>query len=314
MPGNAKKNDGQPLIIGSPAHSGVNPDIDKSGNNSSKPSKKDVNKIIKEVSLGVCGTLVDITLFFVCFGAGYMLSGMSSYKGRVNLKPINVMLKAYPTLRSRLRNALHLAKRDGLIGDEDVTREGMKRIKEMLPRFKRHPVWSGSLWLVTYDISEKRKRDRESLRDFLIGQGYGKLQDSIYVAPFDPTDVVKQGVNKRGIKGEVLISKMGTGGHIGEMSIPELLANVYDLKSVHVRYRNFIQKTTHGFSPQEAPLLFLEYLSALKVDPQLPEELLPADWSGKEAFELTKKKLLPHLIRDNHSASQVLENFESGML
>lgn len=281
---------------------------------SQKKSTRDTHRLVKEISLGVCGTLVDITLFLVCFGAGYMLSGMSSYKGRVNLKPIKVMLKAYPTLRSRLRNALHLARRDGLISDEELTQEGIKRVKEILPRFKRQSIWSGSLWLVTYDISEKRKKDRELLRDFLIGQGYGRLQDSIYAAPFDPTEVVKQEVKKRGIKGEVLISKMGTDGHIGEMSITELIAKVYNLQSVNAQYWIYIQKTTHNFSPQEAPLLFLEYLAALKVDPQLPEELLPADWSGKEAYELTTQKLLPHLIHDNLSANQVLENFESGTL
>lgn len=288
--------------------------INDAGGNDNKLSKKEVHEIIKEVSLGLCGTLVDITLFFVCFGAGYLLTSLTSYKGRVNLEPIKILLKEYPTLRVRLRNALHLAKRDGLLGDGGVTREGMRRVQEMLPRFKRHPVWSGSLWLVTYDILEKRKRDRELLRDFLLGQGYGKLQDSIYVAPFDPTELVREEVARRGIQGEVLISKLGADGHIGEMSITELISSVYDLESVHTRYRNFIQKMTHGFSPQEAPLLFLEYLSILKIDPQLPEELLPADWSGREAFELTRKTLLPHLLRDSYSTNPVLEHFEFGML
>ena len=279
-----------------------------------KKSIRDNHRLVKEISLGVCGTLVDITLFLVCFGAGYMLSGMSSYKGRVNLKPIKMMLEAYPNLRLRLRNALHLARRDGLIDEEYLTQEGVRRIKKILPNFKRNPLWSGSLWLVTYDISEKRKRDRELLRNFLIGHGYGKLQDSIYVAPFDPTNSVKQEVEKRGIKGEVLISKMGIDGHIGEMSINELIAKVYNLKSINTRYWVYMQKTSHGFSAQEAPILFLEYLSILKIDPQLPEELLPSDWSGKGAFELTKRKLLPYLIQDNAAASQVLENFESRML
>lgn len=275
----------------------------------------DGHRIVKEISLGVCGTLVDITLFLVCFGAGYMLSGMSSYKGRTNLKPIKVLLKAYPGLRSRLRNALHLAKRDGLIDNQEyITKDGIRRIKEILPRFKRHPIWSGSLWLVTYDISEKRKNDRERLRSFLIGQGYGKLQDSIYVAPFDPTEIVKQEVAKRGIKGEILISKLGKDGHIGEMSIKELLAKIYNLEPVNTRYSNFIQKTSHGLTPQEIPVLFLEYLSILKIDPQLPVALLPENWFGQSALELTNRELLPYLVRDNSSAEQVLENFEFGML
>jgi|GEM_PF-501518 len=272
-------------------------------------SIRDTHRLVKEISLGICGNLVDITLFLVCFAGGYILSSLSTSKGRVNLKLLKVMLKAYPELRLKLRNALHLAKRDGLINKHgELTVEGFEKLEEILPSFKRQPKWSGSLWLITYDVAEKRKKDREALRRFLKSQGYGKLQDSVYVAPFDPTRLVRGEIEKRQFKGEVIISKMGIDGHIGEMSVKELIARVYDLESISGDYLTYIQNISDDFSPEKAPFLFLEYLSILKSDPQLPVELLPADWLGKQAFELTKQKLIPSLQKDNRLRDLVLKN------
>ena len=272
-------------------------------------SIRDTHRLVKEISLGVCGNLVDITLFLVCFAGGYILSSMSTSKRRVNLKPLNVILKAYPELRLKLRNALHLAKRDGLINKHgELTIEGIEKLEEILPSFKRQPKWSGSLWLITYDVAEKRKKDREALRRFLKNQGYGKLQDSIYMAPFDPTRLVRSEIEKRQFKGEVIVSKMGVGGHIGEMTVFELITKVYDLESISDKYMEYIRKVSAGFYPKDAPFLFLEYLAALKLDPQLPVELMPADWPGNNAFELTKKKLLPYLQHDKRVEDLVLRN------
>ncbi len=38
------------------------------------------------------------------------------------------------------------------------------------------------------------------------------------------------------------------------------------------------------------------------------EELLPVDWAGNKAFELTKKKLLPYLQQDKRVENLVLRN------
>lgn len=275
-------------------------------------SIRDTHRLVKEISLGICGSLVDITLFLACFAGGYILSSMSTSKGRVNLKPLKILLKAYPELRLKLRNALHLAKRDGLINKNgELTIEGFEKLEEILPSFKRQPKWSGSLWLITYDVAEKRKKDREALRYFLKSQGYGKLQDSVYVAPFDPTKLVKSEIEKKQFKGEVMVSRMGVDGHIGEMSVKELISKVYDLESISEDYSSYIQSVSGYFLPEKAPFLFLEYLSVLKSDPQLPQELLPVDWPGNKAFELTKKKLLPYLQQDKKVEDLILRNINN---
>lgn len=272
-------------------------------------SVSDAHRLVKEISLGICGNLVDITLFLACFAGGYILSSLSTSKGRVNLGPLKMMLKAYPELRLKLRNTLRLAKRDGFIDDNgDLTIDGVEKLEDILPVFKRQPKWTGSLWLITYDVAEKRKKDRDSFRRFLTSQGYGKLQDSVYVAPFDPTKLVKAEIEKKQFKGEVIVSKMGIGGNIGNMTVPELIAKVYDLESVSDKYIDYIEKFSVEILPKDAPFLFFEYLSALKSDPQLPVELLPSDWPGKKAFELTKQKLIPSLQKNNRFGDLVLKN------
>lgn len=272
-------------------------------------SVSDAHRLVKEISLGICGNLVDITLFLACFAGGYILSSLSTSKGRVNLGPLKMMLKAYPELRLKLRNTLRLAKRDGLIDDNgDLTIDGVEKLEDILPVFKRQSKWTGSLWLITYDVAEKRKKDRDSFRRFLTSQGYGKLQDSVYVAPFDPTKLVKTEIEKKQFKGDVIVSKMGVGGNIGNMTVPELIAKVYDLESISDKYIDYIEKFSVEILPKDAPFLFLEYLSALKSDPQLPTELLPSDWPGKKAFELTKQKLIPSLQKNNRFGDLVLKN------
>ncbi|MEK7111675.1 MAG: CRISPR-associated endonuclease Cas2 [Patescibacteria group bacterium] len=278
-----------------------------------KKSIRDTHRLVKEISLGICGNLIDITLFLACFTGGYILSSLGTSKGRVNLGPLKALLKAYPELRLKLRNALHLAKRDGFIDDNgELTIEGVEKLEEILPIFKRQPKWTGSLWLITYDVAEKRKKDRDALRRFLRGQGYGKLQESVYVAPFDPTKLVKTEIEKKQFKGEVIVSKMGIDGHIGEMTVLELIAKVYDLESISDKYIDYVDKFSVEIQPKDAPFLFLEYLAALRSDPQLPMELLPSDWPGRKAFELTKQKLIPFLQKDNRFGDIVLKNINLG--
>lgn len=249
------------------------------------------------------GAALDISLFLICFGTGWVVSSMASRK-RADLRPLKEMLKIYPELRIKVRDALHMAKRDGYISEDyqELTESGKDRLKDILPRYKRNPVWSGSLWLITYDIAEKHKKDRELLRKFLIDQGYGRLQDSIYMAPFDPTNEVKRGVEELSIEGEVLISRMGKDGHIGDMDIKELIGKIYKLDLVQSNYQIFISKVENNeISAENAPFLFLEYLSILKQDPQLPPQLLPSDWGGNKAYKLVKSELLPLLAKNKTS-------------
>ncbi len=59
-----------------------------------------------------------------------------------------------------------------------------------------------------------------------------------------------------------------------------LVQKVYKLDSLNERYEKFLARAK--VNPAN-PWLKLEYLAILRDDPQLPFELLPSNWKGKEA-------------------------------
>lgn len=56
-----------------------------------------------------------------------------------------------------------------------------------LPRPKK---WDGKWRIVTYDLKEKKKSLREKLRLTLSGFGFVKLQNSVWVYPYDCEDLI----------------------------------------------------------------------------------------------------------------------------
>ncbi|MEK6624932.1 MAG: hypothetical protein AABY86_08190, partial [Bdellovibrionota bacterium] len=62
---------------------------------------------------------------------------------------------------------------------------------------------------------------------FLRKIGCGLLQESIWVTPFNPTELVREFVNDKNLAGTVLVSVLGKDGSIGGMTLEELIENVY---------------------------------------------------------------------------------------
>ena len=57
-------------------------------------------------------------------------------------------------------------------------------------RLKKPPKWDGQWRIVIFDISEKRKKVREKLRLTLAEIGFVRLQDSVWVYPYDCEDFI----------------------------------------------------------------------------------------------------------------------------
>lgn len=72
-----------------------------------------------------------------------------------------------------------------------ITEKGRKviRLVELrnfkLPKPKR---WDGKWRMIIFDIKEKRRRSRDLLRETLISLGFKKLQNSVWVYPYDCED------------------------------------------------------------------------------------------------------------------------------
>jgi phenylacetic acid degradation operon negative regulatory protein len=144
---------------------------------------------------------------------------------------------------------------------------------------------------VTYDIPQEQKNDRERLRYHLKKIGCGRLQNSVWITPYNPQTVLEGFIKQGGLEGAVIISSVGDKETVGEETLEDLVSRVYNLDDLHWEYLQFNKKYFRykRFKPETKRQVIFDFLSVLKDDPQLPFKLLPEDWAGSEAYEIFKK-------------------------
>ncbi|KKT36065.1 MAG: PaaX domain protein [Candidatus Gottesmanbacteria bacterium GW2011_GWB1_44_11c] len=166
-----------------------------------------------------------------------------------------------------------------------ISQEGIKRINEMIPTYKTHRPWDGYLYLISYDIPISSNTKRNLLREHLKRIGCGKLQDSLWMTPYNPTSIIDEFIEDHGIPGTILVSKLGKDGSIGDEDRKTLIKRVYGYEQLNERYERFI----HGYTKLKNPSITqrsLAYHAILADDPQLPFALEPEYFLGKEAYRV----------------------------
>lgn len=98
-------------------------------------------------------------------------------------------------LYRRISLARHRLAQRGLICEQKnergtfirLTPKGEKSIEKILIREYRIPeqvLWDGKWRMIIFDIKEKRRRTRSTLRRLLLGAGFVRLQDSAWIYPY----------------------------------------------------------------------------------------------------------------------------------
>ena len=253
------------------------------------------SKLAVKLTEGVLSRVTDVALALILYGFEVGLSGARTTGGVERALDKSQKVLEEINYKSIKRAILEL-KRKGLVKtvknsllEPEITSLGKKRISSLLPFYIKSRPWDGNLYLVTYDIPTKHNADRDTLRRFLKKIGCGLLQESIWITPYNPTKIIQEFVRKRGLEGTILVSVLGKGGSIGEMTLVELVEEVYKLSDLNSRYQKFLVDTDSKAIAQEHALFC--YLSILEDDPQLPFNLLPEDWVGDKAYRNLKKVL-----------------------
>lgn len=179
------------------------------------------------------------------------------------------------------RNSLEIA----------ITKLGLTRLKPVIPSYNEKRPWDDHLYLVSYDMPAKPKRKRDLLREYLRRIGAVLLQESLWLTPYNPRDIVTDFIREQEIKGSIIISKLGTDGAIGEEKLCDLIRRVYRLDKLNERYGEFIE--TYGSHKKITSLFGIStsYLALLKDDPQLPFALLPDDFLGEKVYRIYQSHL-----------------------
>ena len=187
-----------------------------------------------------------------------------------------------------IKNAITTAKKRGYVKTvrrhawPEITEEGKRRLASIIPRYDDKRLWDGRMHIVTYDIPEKRKDDRDMLREYIRRIGCGRLQDSVWVTPYNPIDTLRKFIEEHELRGTIIVSDMGKDGSIGEEDIRSMIVRVYKLEDINDRYKEWLEEFENGKIDRWGVIYFL---SILKDDPQLPFALLPSWWKGDWVYK-----------------------------
>lgn len=260
--------------------------------------KRGVTKSVSRAALtlaeGLFSHAVDLALWTVVYMGEVSLPQSTS--GQVWRAQVKADKFLYQVNYTVIKDALKTARRNGWIKNRrrnslpEITAEGKRRLAAVIPQYDELRVWDGRMHLVTYDIPEKRKSDRALLREFLKRIGCAMLQESVWITPYNPINLVRSFVEEKELSGTVIVSDLGKDGAVGEEDLRALLVRIYKLEAINERYDEWLYSTDEsGLIDHNA---FVQYLAILKDDPQLPFALLPPWWKGTKAYALVKSQLL----------------------
>lgn len=177
-------------------------------------------------------------------------------------------------------------------GLEEVFRAGDERI------FNPRRAGAGDPWmLASFSVPERERHLRHRIRSILIRLGCGQVSPGLWIAPATLTEEVRSRIERSGLGDYV---ELFHATHLTTEHARETIGRWWDLEALDGLYRDFLrrfeplaerwQDTPHEAGDADA---FRDYVSLLTawrrfpyLDPGLPLDYLPADWSGVSAERL----------------------------
>lgn len=162
---------------------------------------------------------------------------------------------------------------------------GYERLERTYPLFKLYrKVWDKKWRIVIFDIPEKERVTRDSLRFKIISLGFGKLQESVYISPLNVLGDLKEFLKLKKIYGKVVVFEAV---EVFEQNSKVVANQVWKLDELSKEYRKIIDEAEwlegNNGTNNEKEKIRNDYFQILLKDPLLPKELLPEDWLGDEA-------------------------------
>lgn len=169
-----------------------------------------------------------------------------------------------------------------------LSAKGWEKTKRDFPIARwQSKKWDKKWRIVIFDIEEKQKKTREALRYKLKELGFGMIQESVWVSPYDVITDFREYIKSIGLGKEVFAMEVS---NILAGDIKDLVSKIWSLEKLNSEYKELYEKL-NNFSDRKQKsteeelrkgelALKSEYIEILKKDPCLPKELLPIDWYG----------------------------------
>lgn len=167
-----------------------------------------------------------------------------------------------------------------------LSNQGEKKLQRDFPLLEMQTKQWDNYWrLVVFDINETKHHIRDTLRGKLKSLGFGKLQQSVYISPYDFEEDLVEFLESHNLEEKVFVL---TARH-RLMGDAKILANkVWHLDDLEADYYQLLEKINKTKKTElsekrkieKIQSLRTDYFDLLLKDPLLPKELLPDHWIG----------------------------------
>ncbi len=149
--------------------------------------------------------------------------------------------------------------------------------------------WEGRWLLVVLRVPEERREIRHQVRTRLAWEGFGSIGGGLWITPHVEREGGLRDLTGDGSVAEVLSFR----AELGAIGDPRrVIADAWDLDGVAEGYRSFIarfgrlQPTSPEATFRAQTLLVHAWRRFPFLDPDLPEEMLPAAWPRSRAHDV----------------------------
>lgn len=217
--------------------------------------------------------------------------------------------RSEPAVRAsllRLRNkGIVTSRKRGKETDFTLARAGREWLSSYRTRVTRANLnWERKWLLVSFNIPEKKRGARNLFREWLKQAGFGRLNPSLWVSPYDLREECISEAERLKVRGHVSLFMTD---YIGE-NPQELVNRAWNLGPLSRQYRKLVHQykckieefqekdfRDESEAAMEALMRILEFkeegAELIERDPMLPAELLPPGWVGFELREVLENYL-----------------------
>lgn len=190
------------------------------------------------------------------------------------------------TIRQMLVDEVIAKHSEGLY---QITEKGLAELSLYFP-FVRFTTfdWDGLYRIITYEIPEKKRKLRDSLRREISGWGLGPWHRSFWLTPHPIISVLQKLVKNTDYQD--FVQAFEGKPVVGDLKI--LIEKVWNISNIEKEYRQTF-KQWHEFlsdpalsKEQKMKKIVNQYINILKIDPGLPKELVGPNWIGNEAWDI----------------------------
>jgi len=151
--------------------------------------------------------------------------------------------------------------------------------------------WDKKWRIVIFDIAEVDKRIRDKLRQKLKELGFGMLQQSVWITPYDMIVDFREFIKSQGLGENVFVLETRT---LLAGDYMKLVEQVWSIRKINKEYERLLiplikSRGRVKISKKDLERVRRGYLKILHEDPCLPRELLPDDWF-RDKVEIILKK------------------------